>query len=44
MSDKQETLLIDKYFEWEIDDKECDPGWTEVAFIPAWQLEEGSDP
>src|ERR1043166_3303349 len=23
-------------FEWEPDDKICDPGWKEVAFIQAW--------
>ena len=27
-------------FQWEADDKICDPGWKEVAFIEAW----GSDP
>lgn len=27
-------------FQWEVDDKDCDPGWVEVAFIEAW----GSDP
>lgn len=26
-------------FEWEIDDKECDPDWQEVAFIEAWARE-----
>ena len=25
-----------QYFEWEYDDKVCDPGWKEVGFIQAW--------
>lgn len=29
-------------FEWEADDKVCDPDWQEVAFIQAWFREEES--
>ena len=25
-------------FEWDVDDKVCDPGWQEVAFVRAWAL------
>lgn len=25
-----------QYFEWEVDDSICDPGWIEVSFIQAW--------
>jgi hypothetical protein len=28
-----------KYFKWATE-SDTDSGWTEVAFIPAWQLEE----
>ena len=30
-------------FEWEVDDKVCDPDWQEVAFIQAWGRERASD-
>lgn len=26
-------------FEWDTNDKECDPDWQEVAFIKAWARE-----
>ena len=26
-------------FEWEINDKVCDPDWKEVVFIHAWDME-----
>lgn len=26
-------------FSWDVDDKVCDSGWKEVAFIQAWALE-----
>jgi len=27
-------------FEWDANDRECDPCWREVAFVKAWQLAE----
>jgi hypothetical protein len=29
-------------FRWDINDRECDPDWQEVAFIKAWAREKGS--
>lgn len=33
-------------FEWAADDEVCDMGWTEAAFIPAWQFDKakGEEP
>lgn len=30
------AILQASVFEWETDDKVCDEGWQEVAFIQAW--------
>ena len=30
-------------FEWSIDDKVCDSGWIEVAFVKAWAKEKNPD-
>ena len=30
-------------FEWACDDKVCDPGWSEVAFVRAWAREIETD-
>lgn len=29
--------------QWEVDDKVCDEGWTEVAFAKSWQLDKNGD-
>lgn len=26
-------------FQWDVNDKVCDPDWQEVAFVPAWARE-----
>lgn len=30
-------------FTWNADDKECDPDWQEVAFIPSWGRQESDE-
>ena len=32
-----------RFFEWDDDDDECDPGWQEVAFIKAWARADRSE-
>lgn len=31
-------------FQWAADDEVCDEGWTEAAFIPAWQFDKSEEP
>jgi hypothetical protein len=37
------AILQASIFEWSTDDEECDEGWTEVAFTPAFALQKDEE-